>query len=143
MPLLSSVNSLRCISLKHQECKVREIVINNEYMTYPYSFIVNRCNGNCNNITNPYARMCALNVLKTITLKIFDLISLKNKTKQIKWHESCRCVCRLDPIICNSKKKWNKNKCRCECLVNKKCDKNLSGILVIVNVSMRKKQFIY
>ena len=41
------------------------------------------------------------------------------------------------------KKKWNKNKCRCEYLVNKECDKNLSGMLVIVNVSMRKKQFIY
>ena len=28
----------------------------------------------------------------------------------------------LDPIICNNKQKWNKNKCRCECLTNKKCN---------------------
>ena len=33
-------------------------------------------------------------------------------------------MCRLDPIICNSKQKWNKDKCRCECLINKKCDNN-------------------
>ena len=31
------------------------------------------------------------------------------------------CVYRLDPIICNNKQKWNKEKCRCECLVDKKC----------------------
>ena len=31
-------------------------------------------------------------------------------------------MCRLDPIICNNKQKWNKDKCRCECLVDKKCD---------------------
>ena len=33
--LVSVVNSLKCISMKNQECKVREIVVNNEYMTYP------------------------------------------------------------------------------------------------------------
>ena len=82
MALLSSVNSLRCISLKDQECKVRKVVINNEYMTYPFSIEVNRCNGNCNNITNPYARVCIPNIIKNITLKIFDLISLKNKKSE-------------------------------------------------------------
>ena len=29
--------------------------------------------------------------------------------------------CRLDPIICYNKQKWNKDRCRCECLINKKC----------------------
>ena len=28
---------------------------------------------------------------------------MENKTKQIKWLESCKCECRLDPIICNKK----------------------------------------
>ena len=27
------------------------------------------------------------------------------KRKQIKYHESCKCVCRLDPIVCNNNKK--------------------------------------
>ena len=91
-------------------------------MTYPYSIKVNRCNGNCNNISNPYARVCVPNIIKNITPKIFDVISWKNKAKQIKLHESCKCVCRLNPIICSNKQKWSKDKCRCECLVNKKCD---------------------
>ena len=118
--LISSVNSLKCISIKNKKCKVREVIVNNEYMLYPYSKKVNKCNGNCNNISNPYSRVCVPNVIKNITAKVFDLMSWKNKTKQIKWHESCKCVCRLDPIICN-KQKLNKDKCRCEFLIIKKC----------------------
>ena len=44
----------------------------------------------------------------------------------IKWHETCKCICRLDEIICNSKQKWNENKSMCECkeLTDKgTCDK--------------------
>ena len=55
-------------------------------------------------------------------------MSWKNKTKQIKWRESYKCVCRLDPIICNNKENWNKDKCRCECkkIVHKKCNKTFA-----------------
>ena len=73
------------------------------------------CTGSCNNITTPYSRVCIPDVAKNITLEIFDLISWKSKTKQIKWHESCKYECRLDPIICNNKQTWNKDKCRFEC----------------------------
>ena len=89
--------------MKNQECKVREVIDNNKYMIYSYSIKVNRCNGNFNNISNPYSRVCIPNVIKSITAKVFDLMSWTNKTKQIKLHDSCKCVCRLDPIICNNK----------------------------------------
>ena len=49
------------------------------------------------------------------------------KQKNIKWHETCKCKCRLDAIVCNDKQRWNKNKCSCECtkLMNKGvCDKD-------------------
>ena len=26
-----------------------------------------------------------------------------------------KCICRLDAIICNTKQRWNSEKCRCEC----------------------------
>ena len=58
--LVSSVNSLKCVLIKNQECKVREVIVNNEYMLYPFSMKINKCNGNCNNI---------------------DLMSWKNKIK--------------------------------------------------------------
>ena len=35
--------------------------------------------------------------------------------QDIKWHKTCKCICRLDKIICNSKQRWNKDKSRCEC----------------------------
>ena len=49
-----------------------------------------------------------------------------SETKFIAWHEKCKCIYRLDKIICNNKQKWNKNKCRCECkrIIDKGvCDK--------------------
>ena len=89
-------------------------------MIFPYDIKVNRCSGNYNNITNPYAKVCVPDIIKNVTVKMFDLMTLTNKTKQVIFHESCKCICRLDPIVCNNKQRWNK--CRCECLINKKCD---------------------
>ena len=120
--LISTVNSLKCISLKNQECKVREVVVKSEHMTFHYDIKVNRCSGKRNNITNPYAKVCVPDIIKKVTVKMFDLMTLTNKTKQIIFHECCKCICRLDPIVCNNKQIWNENKCRFECLINKKCD---------------------
>ena len=55
-------------------------------------------------------------------------MSLTNETRSRKSHETCKCICRLNGIICNNKKIWNKDKCRCECkkLIYKGvCDKGL------------------
>ena len=38
---------------------------------------------------------------------VFNLISRTNKTRYIKWHETCKCKCRLDTSVCNNKKKKN------------------------------------
>ena len=67
-----SVNSLECISMKNQECKVREKVINvntNNRVFYPFNTKLNKYSGNCNNINDPYARLCVPNVVKNINLK--------------------------------------------------------------------------
>ena len=42
--------------------------------------------------------------------------------KNITFHKSCKCGCLLDEKVCNNKQKWNKNKCRCECLEIKECE---------------------
>ena len=95
-----------------------------------YSFIikVNKCNGNCNDINNPYANICVPDIEKNLNIKVFNLMSRTNETRQIKWHESCKCICRLNGIICNNKQRWNKDKRRCDCkkLIDKRvCDKGL------------------
>ena len=38
-------------------------------------------------------------------------MSRTNKTRHIKRHEMCKCICRLDAIVCNNKQRWNKDKC--------------------------------
>ena len=35
-------------------------------------------------------------------------------TRHIEWHETCKCKCRLDASVCNSKQRWNDDKCRCQ-----------------------------
>ena len=52
---------LTCISRKNQECKTRSQVINvnsNNPIFYPFSIKISKCSGNCNNIDNPYAKIC-------------------------------------------------------------------------------------
>ena len=39
--LTSTVNSLKCISLKNQECKVRKVIVDNKYMAFRYKISVN------------------------------------------------------------------------------------------------------
>ena len=34
-------------------------------------------------------------------------MSRTNETRHIKWHETCKCICRLNEIICNNKQRWN------------------------------------
>ena len=103
--------------MKNRECKVRPEIIsinNNDPMFYPFSVKINKCSGNCNNINDPHAIICVPDVTKDLNVKVFNLMSRTNKIRQIKWHESCKCICRLDEIICNNKQIWNKDKCRCK-----------------------------
>ena len=43
------------------------------------------------------------------------LMSRPKETRHIKWHETCKCKCRLDASVCNDKQCWNDYRCRCEC----------------------------
>ena len=103
--LISTVNSLKCVSLKNQECKVREVVVKSEHMTFTYNFKVNRCIGSCNNISNPYSKVCIPDIIKNVTVKMFDLIELTNATKQVEFRESCKCACKINSTVCNNKQK--------------------------------------
>ena len=127
---LSYVNSLECISMNNQEYKSRPKIINvnnDEPVFSPYSIKVNKCSGSCNSINDPYAKLCVPDIIKNINVKVFNLMSRINETRQIIWHGTCKCICRLTSAVCNSRQIWNKDKCRCECkedLINKiVCDK--------------------
>ena len=125
----ANINSLNCISIKNQECKTRSQVVNmnsNNPIFYPFNIKMNKCSDNCNNINDPYAKICILDIIKNLTAKVFNLMSRTNETKFIEGYEKCKCICRLDAFVCNNKQRWNENKCRCECkeLIDKGiCDK--------------------
>ena len=40
---------------------------------------------------DPYLKMCLLDVVKSLNVKVFNLTSGTNETKHIKWHETCKC----------------------------------------------------
>ena len=126
---LISVNLLSCISMNNQECKVRPQIVNvnsDEPVFYPFSIKTSKCSGSCNNINDPYAKMCVPDVVKNLNVKVFNLMSRTNETRHIEQHEMCKCKCRLDASVCNNKQRWNDDKCRCDCkeLVDKGvCDK--------------------
>ena len=124
---ISSVNSLtavplnkillKCVSINNQECKIRPEIKNinsNEPLFYPYSIKVNKCSSSCNNINDPYSKLFIPDFVKNINVKVFIPMSRTNETRHIKWHETCKCKCRLDASVCNNKQRWNNDNCRCE-----------------------------
>ena len=104
--------------MNNQACKVRPEIINdnsNEPVFYLFSIKTSKCSGSCNNINDPYAKICVPDIVKDLNVKVFNLMSRTNETRHIKWHETCKCKCRLDASVCNNKQRWNDDKCRCEC----------------------------
>ena len=126
---LVSTTPLSCISMNTQACKVRPEITNvnsNEPVFSLFSIKTSKCSGSCNNINDPYTKLCVPDVVKNLNLKVFNLMSRTNETRHIKRHETCKCECRLDASVCNNKQRRNDDKCRCECkeLIGKGvCDK--------------------
>ena len=85
---LLNVNSLKCISMNNLECKIRPGIVNNvnndEPIFYPYSVKANKYSSSCNNINDPYAKICIPDVVKNIKLKVFNLMSRTNETRYIR-----------------------------------------------------------
>ena len=87
-----NVNSLKCVSMNNEERKIRPEIINiniNEALFYPCIILVNKCSGICNNINDPFAKFCVLDVVKNINVKWCNVISRTNEPRHIKRHETC------------------------------------------------------
>ena len=103
-----NVNSLECVSMNNEECKITPEIINlntNEPMFYPYSIKINKCKSSCNTINDPYAKICVPENIKNTNVKVFNLITRTNETRHIKCHKTCKCKCRLDASICSNKQR--------------------------------------
>ena len=63
---LSYVDSLKYVSMSNQECKARPKIIEtnpNKPVFYPCSIKLNKYSGSCNNINNPYAKLCIRDII--------------------------------------------------------------------------------
>ena len=75
--------------MNNQECRTRTKIINinnNEPVFYPFSIKVNKCSRSCNNINDPYAKLCLPNVVKNKVFKVlccqsihFDVMEQSDK----------------------------------------------------------------
>ena len=84
---LSSMNTLKRISINNQECKVRPEIVNinsNEPVFFPFSIKASKCSDSCNNTNDPYAKLCVTDVAKNLNIKVFNLMSRTNETTQTK-----------------------------------------------------------
>ena len=92
--------------MNNQGCKVRPEIVNvnsDETVFFPFSIRVSKFSGSCNNINDPYAKLCVPDIIKNLNAKVFNLMSRTNETRHIEWHETCKCKCRLDARVCNNK----------------------------------------
>ena len=111
---------LECVSVTNQECmprpKIRDVNEGvGEALFYPYNVLVNKSSGDCDTLDNPMAKMCVPNIIKRINVKVYNFLMRLNETRYVLRHESCKCVCRLNSSLCNSKQIWNSDTYRCDC----------------------------
>ena len=112
--------ALECVSVTNQECMPRPKILDvnegaGEALFYLYNVLVNKCSGSCNTLDDPMAKMCIPNIIKRVNMKVYNFLMRLNETRNVLWHESCKCVCRLNSSVCNSKQIWNSDNCKCDC----------------------------
>ena len=114
------VNTLERLSVINRECKPRPKILDvnegiGEALFYPYNVLVNKCSGSCNTLDNPMSKICVPKVIKNVNIKVYNFLMRLNETRNVLWHESCRCVCKLNSSVRKIKQTWNSDTCRCDC----------------------------
>ena len=111
--------ALECVSVINRKCMPRPKILDvnegvGEALFYLYNVLVNKCSGNCDTINNPMVKLCVPGIIKRVNMKVFNFLMMLNETRTVLWHESSKCVCKLNSSVCNNKQIWN-DTCRCDC----------------------------
>ena len=80
------VKYLECMSVVNQKCMPRPKILDinpNEPMYYPYSVKINKCSGSCNDINDPFAKVCVPVVTRNINIKLYNLLAQVNETRHV------------------------------------------------------------
>ena len=102
------VNTLKCLSLINRKCMPRPKILNvtekiGEALFYSYNVLVNKCSGSSDTLDNPMSKICVPKIIKNENMKAYNFLTRLNETRNVLWHESCKCVCKLNSLVCNSK----------------------------------------
>ena len=92
--------------MRNRPCQPRPTLFkinSNELFYYPVTVSINRCGGNCKIIDDPCAWVCVADKVKSMNLKVFNLMSGANETRFLVQHKLCKCKCGLNESVCNSK----------------------------------------
>ena len=117
---LFKTKALECVSVINQKCMPipKTLDVNEgfgEALFYPYNVLVSKSSGTCDTLDDPMAKLCVSNVIKSVNMKVYNFLMRLNETRNVLWHESCKCVCRLSSSVCYSKQIWNSDTCSCDC----------------------------
>ena len=108
------------MSVVNQKCMPRPKILDvnegiGEALLYPYKILVNKCSGSCNTLDNPMSKICVPKIIKNVNMQVYNFLMRLNETRNVLWHESCKCVCKLSASVCKNKQTWNDDTCRCDC----------------------------
>ena len=112
--------TLECVSVVYQKCMPRPKILDvnegvGEALFYPYNVQVNKFSGSCNTLDNPMAKLCVPNVIKGVNMQVYNFLMRFSETRNVLWHEICKCVCKLNSSICNNEQICNSDTYRCDC----------------------------
>ena len=112
--------ALECVSVVNQKCMPRPKILDvnkgvGEALFYPYNVLVNKCSGSCNTLNNPMSKIYVPKIVKNVNMQVYNFLMRLNVTRNVLWHESCKCVCIFNSLVCNNKQIWNDDTCRCDC----------------------------
>ena len=112
--------ALECVSVANQKCMPRPKILDvnegiSEALFYLYNVLVNKCSGSCNTLDNPMSKICVPKIITNVNMQVYNFLMRLNETRNVIWHESCKCVCKLNSSVCNNKQIWNDDTCTCDC----------------------------
>ena len=112
--------ALECLSVINRKSMSRPKILDvnegvGEALFYPHNVLVNKCSGSCDTINNPMAKLYVPDIIKRVNMQVFNFLIRLNETRSVLWHESYKCVCKLNSSVCNNKQIWNNDTCRCDC----------------------------